>query len=145
MNTYKITNKTKELEKRSPYFNTDVILNYVDGMLNKKIVLKPEKFVYLTINSLPISIHRLQLDGLVQITNHPKLTQKPKTEKVEPKKTPVKKAKQSVTPIKKGEVKKKIVETSLSGVTKKESKPEEKTEVKTEEKKDTGFNFDKKE
>ena len=123
MNTYKIKNITGSLEKRNPHFDSDVIINYVDSMLNKQIRLKPDKSVYLTINKLPISVHKLQLDGLIQITNHPKLTEKPKTEKEEIKKVISKTTKKTSNPIKKGEIKKKIVETPLSNTTKKESKP----------------------
>ena len=131
MNTYKIKNITKGLEKRDPNFNSTVIINYVDGMLNKQIKIKPDDVVYLTIKSLPISVNKLQLNGLVQITNHPKLERKPKMDDTVKNKSNKKKV-TSIKPPKKVDFSKKITETPLSVAPKKEKKEENNT-VKKEE------------
>lgn len=134
MNTYKIKNITNTLEKRHPNFNSIVIINYVDGMVNKEIRINPDGVVYFTINQLPISVRSLELKGLIQITNHPKLTRKPKSEGDKPENS--KKPKKN----KKSKIGEKIVETPIPKKTKKEKTSEidqeniQPDEIKTEKK-----------
>jgi len=68
MNTYKITNTTNLLGKRTYRSNSDVDIQYVDNMVKKTIKLKPAGTVYLTVSSLPLSVHKLRINGLVIVS-----------------------------------------------------------------------------
>jgi hypothetical protein len=68
MSVYKITNITNSLGKREYKYNSPVEFDYVDNMMKKKISIKPGDTTYLTINSLPLSIHRLRVDRLITVT-----------------------------------------------------------------------------
>lgn len=102
MNTYKITNITNNLHKRDVHFKTPVKIQYVDNRMKKIAEVKTGESLFLTVETLPLSIHRLRVKGLVDVSdasvaevkkmNTPKTTtSKPKTEKpkttTEPKKT----------------------------------------------------------
>lgn len=65
MNTYKITNITNSFGKRDLNYNMPVTIVYVDNMIKKSIILKAGDTVYLSIMSLPLSIHRLRAQGLI--------------------------------------------------------------------------------
>lgn len=67
MNTYKITNLTNTVGKRETKFNSILDIDYVDSMVKKTIKVKPGETVYLTINSLPLSVHRLRVKNLVSV------------------------------------------------------------------------------
>jgi len=92
MNTYKITNITNLAGKRDRKFNTIVNIEYIDGRTKKTIVLKAGDNVFLTINSLPLSVHRLRIKNLITIeeVNLAELT-KPVTPKPIRRPKPVKK------------------------------------------------------
>lgn len=94
MNSYKITNITNLVGKRDSKFNTVVDIEYVDNRVKKTINLKAGETVYLTVSSLPLSIHRLRIKNLISITEvsaievtktmekeRPKTIEKPKTKK----------------------------------------------------------------
>lgn len=102
MKTYKIINITSELDKRHPQYNSNLIITYVDDMMNKNAVLEPKKSIYLRINKLPLSVYQLKIDGLVRVIEMPilkKETRGVKKEKTIKKKktTSTKKAEQSKT------------------------------------------------
>jgi len=68
MNTYKITNNTHLLGKRGFKANSELDINYIDNMVKKTIKIKPAESVYLTILTLPMSVHKLRVKGLVSVT-----------------------------------------------------------------------------
>ena len=68
MNTYKITNITNLAGKRDFKFNSDLNVEFVDNMVKKNVIIKPNESVYLSVSSLPLSVHRLRVKGLVTVT-----------------------------------------------------------------------------
>ena len=68
MNTYKITNITNLLGKRDFNYNTTLNIDILDGMLRKNIEVKPSMSVYVTLNKLPLNIHRLRIKGWVSVS-----------------------------------------------------------------------------
>lgn len=67
MNTYKIKNITDKLGKRDVNHNSTLKIFYVDEMEKKTINLKPKETIYYRTNSLPLSIHKLRIKGLVSV------------------------------------------------------------------------------
>jgi hypothetical protein len=67
MNTFKITNITNSIGKREPKHNAILDVEYVDHMVKKTIRVKPGNTVYLTVDALPLSVHRLRVKGLVVV------------------------------------------------------------------------------
>ena len=68
MSTYKITNITNLLGKRDYKQNSVLDIEYVDEMLKKTIKLKAGDSLYLTVPTLPLSIHRLRVKKLITVT-----------------------------------------------------------------------------
>jgi len=66
-NTYKITNITDKLGKRDVNFNSTLSIKYIDEMEKKTISLKPKHTIYYTTSSLPLSLHKYRVKGLVSI------------------------------------------------------------------------------
>ena len=69
MNTYKITNITDNFPKRNPKYNTNVYIHYPNGIMKKTYILKPKETFYLTIDNLPISLHKERMCGTVIINS----------------------------------------------------------------------------
>lgn len=67
MNTYKIENITNLLDKRNVYYNTNVEIKFVVDMIYKTVSLKPGKSLYMNIEKLPLSIHQLRINGLINV------------------------------------------------------------------------------
>jgi len=67
MNTYKITNITNLAGKRDFKFNSELDIEYVDNITKKTISVKPGDTVYLTVASLPLSVHRLRVKNLITV------------------------------------------------------------------------------
>jgi len=67
MNTYKITNITNFLGKRDVKFNVTVDIEYVDNMNKKILSVKPGDTAYLTIGTLPLSVHKLRIKKMITI------------------------------------------------------------------------------
>ena len=61
MNTYKITNVTNLAGKREYKYNSILDIDDVDGMMRKTIKVKPGDSLYLTVPTLPLSVHRLRV------------------------------------------------------------------------------------
>lgn len=61
MSTFKIVNITDTLGKRDPNYNSTLKIDYNDGMNRKTILLDPNKTTYLTIPSMPLSIHKMRM------------------------------------------------------------------------------------
>lgn len=102
MANYKITNVTDKLGKRDFKSNSELEITVVSGMIKKTIKLKPNDSVFLKTDSLPLSVHRLRVKGLITVTqvddkempsSTPKKSEvKPKSKKkTTPKKTTPKK------------------------------------------------------
>lgn len=68
MNTYKITNVTNLAGKRDSKYNMALDIEYIDNRTKKTINLKAGDSVYLTVNSLPLSVHRLRIKNLIVIS-----------------------------------------------------------------------------
>jgi len=85
MNTYKITNITNLVGKRDSKFNSVVNIEYVDNRTKKTIVLKAGEDVFLTIQSLPLSVHRLRIKKLINVLEVSSVELKKSIEKLKPK------------------------------------------------------------
>lgn len=131
MNTYKITNVTNLVGKRDPKFNSIANIEYVDNRTKKVIALKAGQSVYLTVPSLPLSVHRLRIKNLIDVvevsaselqknmeTSKPK--PKPKsTKKIVTKKEPVETKKEPVETKEESDSDKKTSTTKKSSTSKK--------------------------
>jgi hypothetical protein len=101
MNTYKITNLTDQLHKRDVHFKTPVKIQYINNRVKKTVEIKTGENLFLSVESLPLSIHRLRIKGLISVievntaeikkmttpTPSKKVSEKPKTEAPKPKTT----------------------------------------------------------
>jgi hypothetical protein len=67
MSTYRITNITNLAGKRDFKYNSVLDINYVDGMMKKIKKVKPGDTMFLTVSTLPLSIHRLRVKGLITV------------------------------------------------------------------------------
>lgn len=67
MSTYKITNTTNFAGKRDFKYNSELDISVVDNMVKKTMKLKPGDSVFLTVSSLPLSVHRLRVKRLVTV------------------------------------------------------------------------------
>lgn len=85
MNTYKITNITNLVGKRDPKFNSIANIEYIDNRTKKIISLKPSESVFLTVQSLPLSVHRLRIKKLINILEISPTELKKMMEKAKPK------------------------------------------------------------
>ena len=67
MSTYKITNITHLAGKRDFKANSELDIEYVDNMLKRIVKVKPGKSIFLTIGTLPLSVHRLRVKNLITV------------------------------------------------------------------------------
>jgi len=93
MNTYKITNRTNLFGKRSAHFNIDINIDYIDNRTKKVITLKPNETVYLTVQSLPLSVRKMVMKNMIDVSDVKleSVLKKPKTIVKSKKKISVKK------------------------------------------------------
>jgi hypothetical protein len=91
MSTYRITNITNTAGKRDFKHNSILDIEYIDDMSKKVIKIKPGDSMFLTTNSLPLSVHRLRVKGLITVVEISAVelanaleSLKPKTEKKKP-------------------------------------------------------------
>jgi hypothetical protein len=97
MNTYKITNITNLAGKRDINYNKVLDIVYLNNRIKQVKKLKAGQDMFLSIQSLPLSVHRLRIKGLISISEvsaaelaksmkvtKPKATQKPKIGKKKP-------------------------------------------------------------
>lgn len=68
MKAFKITNITHLLGKRNFKENSELEFEYIDGMIKKTRKIKPKETIFLSLPSLPLSLHRLRINGLVTVT-----------------------------------------------------------------------------
>lgn len=99
MNSYKITNITNLVGRRDSKFNTIIDIEYIDNRIKKTIKLKAGETVFLTVNSLPLSIHRLRIKELININEVSAIELAKTMEKERPK--TIKKTKKPVVVIEK--------------------------------------------
>ena len=94
MKYFKIKNLTNTFEKRQFNVNTPLDITYIDSMVKKSKRIFPDETLYLQLSTLPLSIHKMRINGLVAVSEitkdeflfeQKKLTQKkvvkPKEEK----------------------------------------------------------------
>lgn len=67
MKTYKITNVTNLFGKRDSQFNSVINIDYIDKRTRKVITLKPNETVYLTVQSLPLSVRKMNLKKMIDV------------------------------------------------------------------------------
>jgi len=67
MNTYKITNLTNTAGKRDMKFNSSIDVEYVDNMIKKTATIRPGESLFLTVHTLPLSVHKLRARNLVSV------------------------------------------------------------------------------
>ena len=65
MGYYKITNITNTLSKRHSLYNSIVDIVYVNNLMKKVYKLNPGSDMYYSGGSLPLSVHKLRLDGYI--------------------------------------------------------------------------------
>jgi len=126
MNTYKITNTTNLVGRRDVKYNKTVDIEYIDNRVKKNVKLKAGDTVFLTVNSLPLSIHRLRIKNLITVTEISAAEFNKKIKKTKPKK--VKKTKAEKKPIvvdKNNEV---VVEKKTTKTTKKKTTEKKSTD-----------------
>ena len=87
MSTYKITNITNTAGKRDFKFNSELSIEFIDNMMKKAIAIKPGDSVFLTVQSLPLSVQRLRVKGLVVVTEVSEAELAKTIVEVKPKKT----------------------------------------------------------
>jgi hypothetical protein len=68
MVNYKITNITNTAGKRDFKYNSSLDIEYVDEMTKKSITVKPGDSIYLTVHTLPLSVHRLRVKNLITVS-----------------------------------------------------------------------------
>lgn len=68
MNTYKITNITNLIGKREKKYNSVLDIEYVDKMTKKIIKVNAGETIYLSIQTLPLSVQSLRVKGLITVT-----------------------------------------------------------------------------
>lgn len=64
---YKLLNTTFKLNKRDENYNKTLYFDYVDGFEKKTITIRPSQLIYIEFKNLPISLHRLRMQGLVSV------------------------------------------------------------------------------
>lgn len=67
MATYKISNITNKLHKRDSKFNMPVNIEYIDDRIIKTKSLKAGEDMFLSVDSLPLSVHRLRIKKIIEI------------------------------------------------------------------------------
>ena len=85
MNTYKITNLTNLLGRRDARHNSVVDIEYIDNRARKVVQLKPGESVFLTVQSLPLTVHRLRIKKVIDIDEVSAAELQKSLEKVKPK------------------------------------------------------------
>jgi hypothetical protein len=68
MKILKITNITHLLGKREHNFNSTISIEYADGFMKKNTLVKPNETIYITIDSMPISVHQLRINGSIIVS-----------------------------------------------------------------------------
>lgn len=67
MVNYKITNITKNLDRRNPVYNSIVTLEYPENMMKKTVSVNPDQQIVIVLSSLPQTINHLRMNNLIMI------------------------------------------------------------------------------
>lgn len=67
MANYKITNITKNLDRRSPVYNSIVTLEYPENMIKKTVTVNPDQHIIMILSSLPQLINHLRMKNLIMV------------------------------------------------------------------------------
>ena len=67
MHIYRIENITSELGKRDVNYKSVLKIDYVDGMEKKELEIKPGEIKYLTVVSMPLSMHRMRIKKWIRV------------------------------------------------------------------------------
>lgn len=67
MAVYRIQNITNGSDKRQVGHNSDVTVSYVTNMEKKDITIKAGDTLFLDVNDLPISVHKLRAKGYISV------------------------------------------------------------------------------
>ena len=67
MVTYKVTNITKRLTKRANGYNSTLTIDVVERMKRKFLRIRPDDTLFLTVSSLPLSVHKLRMKGHLSV------------------------------------------------------------------------------
>ena len=121
MNTYKITNITNLAHKRDIKYNSPINIEYVDNRVKKVAILKAGDTMFLSVQSLPLSVHRLRIKNLITISEISPAELSKKIEAANPKKVAKKK------PVKKVELKPEKV--LVEAITEKKTTPTRKKAI----------------
>jgi len=68
MANYKILNITDQTGKRDRHHNLTLDVDFVVGMIGEKKKIRPGEFIIIKSQKLPLSVHKLRLEGLVSVT-----------------------------------------------------------------------------
>ena len=68
MKYFKIKNLTNTLKKRDVRANTSLSISYIDSMVKKNKEIFPGETLFLQLTTLPLSIHKLRINGLVVVS-----------------------------------------------------------------------------
>jgi hypothetical protein len=68
MGIYKITSLTNMLGKRELKSNSELEFDYVEGMVNRTVKIRPGSSVFLDISRLPLSLQKLRVKNLIAIS-----------------------------------------------------------------------------
>ena len=130
MKYFKIKNLTNTFEKRNAKTNTVLEVSYVENMTKKTKKIHPDEVLYIELPTLPLSIHKMRINGLVAVSEINKDEFLFEQKKNENKKTDVIKNKPAI----------KKPTKNTRKTTQKNQKKEEKKEIEFVEKKDE-FNY----
>lgn len=68
MKYFKIKNLTNTFKKRDARANTALDITYIDKMVKKNKKIFPDEILFLELLALPLSIHRMRINGLVTVS-----------------------------------------------------------------------------
>jgi hypothetical protein len=68
MKYFKIKNLTNTFNKRDVRANTVLNITYVDSMVKKIRVIYPNETLFLELSALPLSIHKMRINGLIAVS-----------------------------------------------------------------------------
>jgi len=67
MKYFKIKNLTNTLKKRNARANIVLEITYIDNMVKKSKKIHPDEVLFLQLISLPLSIHKMRINGLIAV------------------------------------------------------------------------------
>ena len=127
MTTYKVTNITNRLTKRANGYNSTLDIEVIERMKRKSLSIRPNDTLFLTVSSLPLSVHKLRMKGHLTVVEIKESDiPKPKVVVEKPKPVAKKRPPKKVAPPKK-EIVEELVEVEETPVKKAGRKPSAKS------------------